>query len=327
MEKYMQDKQSKSVKFGSDEEVNALIPLPQNELLLSREYVQNRDVLFNALKTTYDDLSPELQRTYEILFHTESTQNCDEGAKGSNDVSSGAMADAMKIAAGITEYLTKYLVEENISRETNVSHLARMAGIAFRMHPSTITDDGLQKAITTCLITGKPIDLSDIISTDYYIGPQAKGNGNVLLRQYFEEVPFKISAEFLSNRADPVDDVIKDWYRAVTYCRNHGLPGEAILRDGTPLLRFAPDCIPWVKDNLDEFPGLDSLSVNNGVYIDQWLRNTLVGTTEGCTTHRAWLVLLTGYTPEVNEYVGVDRRYSEAGLSAALGITIDNRTT
>ena len=138
--------------------------------------------------------------------------------------------------------------------------------------------------------------------SSYFIGREVTGNGNQLLENYFTNNAFEGTTR---------EAVIEDWFKAVAYCKENGLDQEAFIKDGD-LFKVTPNAHLYLKDNLTAFPGLDPRKVNDGTYVDHWLKTVEIGTAEGRVKPADWLILLTGYTPEDNVAVPqLTRRYEQ----------------
>ncbi len=218
------------------------------------------------------------------------------------------------------------LAPENSQTLHLVAHLVTHA---LRTFPARyLTSDAAQGIIVGAFgIVG---NISDVIATDYFIGPRAANqDATHALEEFFTGVSFRPNVQEMRSAIHPVDLILQDWYAAVKYIYNQGIaPREAFLRDGTPLFRFAPDCIPYVHANRDCFPDLEVLKVNDGKYVEQWLRGTPLSRDGGNGTIRQkdWIAMLTGYTPADNEAIqGLSERYNAPLLSTAVSIGLERR--
>jgi hypothetical protein len=168
-------------------------------------------------------------------------------------------------------------------------------------------------------------DISDVIGNDWYLGHRSDDFANGVINEYFDKIPFAHSESNITTSQDPVGYIFRDWSRAVDIAKSFGVDEDAFLPDGVNLFKFAPDTLIFVKEHPELFPDLDITKVNNGAYVEAWLKNTSIDPVGGpkgeYNLHDGWLVLLTGYTPEDNKSIeGLYDRYNKMFLMTALHV-------
>ncbi|MFA6888898.1 MAG: hypothetical protein WC254_05385 [Candidatus Woesearchaeota archaeon] len=288
-----------------------------------------------SFRQTYQGLTEEGRQTLGILLQDYLTQTHPLGRLDSKK----AIGDALKLTEGIVELLNKYApvgpTGDLTPESTQGLHLiAHLVTHALRTFPAGyLTSDAAQGVIVGAF--GSVGTISDVVATDYYIGPRAVNqDATHALEEFFTGVPFGPTVQEMRSAIHPVDLILQDWYAAVKYVHNQEVaPNGAFLRDGTPLFRFAPDCIPYVYANKDCFPDLSVLKVDDGKYVEQWLRGTPLSRNGGknrndinTTTQDSWIAMLTGYVPNDNKAInGLYQRYNRPLLSTAIGIGLERR--
>lgn len=297
---------------------------------ISPEYAANIQKIMGSLKETSASLPKEAQETLAVLLgaYADHIRDQTENIGGLGPEQQKALEtmaqNALGVAGGIVDFLNTYVKVESdskigIAQAQALNYFTNLVSTCVRLAPGLATNEEAQLIIANGLSTIG--NLADVISTEYFLGERAKANANKLIEEYFNGVPFQPSVTDMGREIAPVQFIIQDWHAAVKYCIREGEPGEAFLRDGTPLFRFAPDCLPYVHKHLKLFPGLDLLKVNDGVHVEQWLANTPIGKCPGHTTHDTWLTLLTGYTPKDNKAVpGLYQRYNAPLISTAISV-------
>ena len=286
--------------------------------------IERLQMLPEAIRARYVHLPEDTQRTIGILmgaFIDDVGQRFPQSGAELDGRSQLIADEASQIASGVARFVDKYVQPDSTgglddTQARVITYFSSLLASALRTSPGLITNERAQLLIATGL--GSIGDLVDVVSEKYYFGPQSDGKAEALIREYSAGVPLGLSLENMLGNPDPVQVLIRDWYAAVHYCQINGVEEKAFLRDGTPLFRFAPNALGYIDDNEEEFPGLSLLKVNEGDHVEQWLRKTLVGKQDGQASHDAWLVLLTGYTPDFNKQIGVYERYSKPLVSTAL---------
>ena len=249
------------------------------------------------------------------------------------DVAKEVAEHAFNIGAEITKYIDSY--GEMNGAEYPVGLLAQTVNGMMTNHPRTFNDDSLQRIIGDAF--AKVADMSGIVATEYHLGRDpvmvsGDKSANDFIGEYFDRMPLKVDINELATQTSPVDVILNDWYNAVKYCGALcDVPDDAFLRDGTPLFRFAPNTLDYVKENIEYFPGINMEKVNDGGYVEEWLKHTpiisknKIESGETGTTLDNWLVLLTGYVPEDNEMIPqLSDRYNDVLVSTA--INYQNKT-
>ncbi|MCK5333413.1 MAG: hypothetical protein KAJ24_02790 [Candidatus Aenigmarchaeota archaeon] len=291
--------------------------VPYDQITLPAKYADAMKTLTGALDRTCENLTPDQRTTFKILGEQlghKFTKRIEELRKSPD--AEEAYGTVLTIAANITNYLDAHTTEP-VEKYAAIGVLTDMMMTAVRYHPHIVEDEGAQRIIDDAFVATK--DLTDIVSTEFHLGPKAVGDANKYIEEYFEMMQLNLTVFNMDTVTNPVQLLINDWYAASNYCKRNGAPEEAFLKDGTPLFRFAPDCLEYVKEHFDEFPGLNPSKVNDGAHVEQWLRSTPIGMDKEHTKLANWLVLLTGYTPNDNiEIPLLCERYNEAIVSTAI---------
>ncbi len=217
---------------------------------------------------------------------------------------------ANNVARVLKKYLTRYGSLKELELVTGI--------IAGTLRAPYIGNPEAQQVISDAFVT--VADIADIISTDFFLGSRAKDDSSKFISDYFQAVDFRPCARELHNELQPVQLILQDWYQAVEYCKLQGVDENAFIK-GSNLFKVSPDCLPYIKEHQNEFPGLVLIRLNNGPFVEQWLSTTRIGQVEGFATHDAWLTVLTGYTPTDNRAIqGLYERYNPPLVSTAISI-------
>lgn len=259
------------------------------------------------------DMADEIEKISKVLDHNHAMRIAER---------------AFKIGAEVTNYIDTYCGYGD-SAKPSLGLLAQTVSGMMTNHPHTFNSDSLQDTIHAAF--AKVADMSGILATEYHLGRDpvlvsGDKSANDFIGEYFERMPFKADINELATQTSPVDVILNDWYNAVKYCGALcDVPDDAFLRDGTPLFRFAPNTLEYVEENIEYFPGINMEKVNDGGYVEEWLKHTpiisknKIESGETGTTLDKWLVLLTGYVPEDNEMIPqLYDRYNEVLVSTAI---------
>ena len=294
----------------------------------------NADVeqIIDSLRKTYSGLPEDAQNTLGILIQTYARKLQDQNVgipltTQQRQILEVIGRDAASIGSSIVSFLGQFTPSKEgslaIEEAQGLTYFANLISTTLRFGSPVLQNGQAQLIIANALSTAG--NFADVISTRYFLGTEAESRANELLGEYFVGVGFKPSvAEMNRETGSPVEIILRDWYAAVRYCMAEGVSKDAFLRDGTPLFRFAPDCLPYVQANIERFPKLELLKVNDGQHVEQWLKHAAIGVMSGTTTHDNWLTLLTGYTPNDNKVIsGLYERYNKPLISTAVAIGLN----